>query len=321
MQLLVTGADGFIGNSLYSALCDSGHSVRKSVWILKAHMSDDSWVKTGDIGIDTNWSEAIKGVDVVIHLAGRAHILKETVQDALAEFRRVNVFATKQLAETAAQSGVRRFIFVSSIGVNGNSTLKDTPFTEESIPNPVSPYAISKWEAEQALHTIAMSTKLEVVIVRPTLVYGPGVPGNFRQLLKLVDKALPLPLANIQNHRSFISRTNLVDFLLRCVEHPAAAGETFLISDGEDVSTSELIRKIAHHLDRPARLFSLPESLCRLGSKIIGKEHAMDQLFCSLAIDSSKARKLLGWQPVVSMDEELAKIGKWFKEARGHNVV
>jgi nucleoside-diphosphate-sugar epimerase len=321
MQLLVTGADGFIGRHLSRALSAEGYGLRKSVWKMKPGMSRTEWVETGDIGTDTDWSGAIEGVDTIVHLAGRAHVLQETSADPIAEFRRINVYATRHLADMAVQAGIRRFVFVSSIGVNGDITSKGEIFTESSPPRPVSLYAISKLEAEQTLYTIAEKTELEVVIVRPTLVYGPGVPGNFLRLLWLINKGWPLPLANTHNLRSLVSCTNLVNFLILCVEHPAAAGETFLISDGADVSTPELIRRIAYYLGLSPLLFPFPEPLIRVTGAMLGKHHMVDQILGSLVVDSSKARRLLGWQPPISMDEELAQLAEWYKEGKKYDVV
>ena len=317
LRILVTGADGFIGSLLCPYLQSSGYSVRRAVW--KAQPSHDStadWVIVGDIGPDTDWSNALKHVDAIIHLAGRAHVLRETALNPLDEFRRVNVGGTIQLATMAAENGIKRLVFISSIGVNGNSAPKNSPFTEHAPPAPTLPYAISKWEAEQALHSIATKSDLGIVVVRPPLVYGPSVPGNFLRLLRLANYGFPLPLGNIKNCRSFVSRTNLISFLHRCIEYPNAAGEIFLISDSEDVSTTQLIRKISHHLERPARLIPIPNSLANICGSILGKEHTVDQLWGSLVVDSSKARQLLDWEPPISMDEELALTAQWFKENR-----
>ena len=236
MRVLVTGADGFIGSLLCPVLQDRGYRVRGAVRkSMPEHVLAFDWNVVGDIGPATNWTEALEGVDVVIHLAGRVHMLRDKGQDLLTEYRRVNTEGTQKLVDTAIGVGVKRLVFTSTVHVNGESATADEPFVESDASRPRGPYAVSKWEAEQLLHAATIGTELETVIVRPALVYGPGVKGNFLRLVKLVDRGIPLPLRCTRNRRSFVSRTNLIDFLIRCVEHPAAVGETFLISDHEDV--------------------------------------------------------------------------------------
>jgi nucleoside-diphosphate-sugar epimerase len=264
------------------------------------------------LGTDTVWEGALAGVDTVIHLAARVHIMDDTAADPLTQFRKVNVEGTARLAREAAKAGVRRLVFISSIKVNGEET--GTPYTPDSPPNPADPYGISKWEAEQALLTIGAETGLEVVIVRPTLVYGPGVKANFLNMIKVVHRGIPLPFASISNKRSLIYVGNLVDALAVCATHPSAAGRTYLVSDGEDVSTPDLIRMTAAALGVPARLFPFPLSLMRLVGKITGKTAAVNRLTGSLTVDSSRIRSELGWKPPFTMREGLRETAKWFKK-------
>ena len=259
----------------------------------------------------TDWSELLRHTDVVIHLAARVHVMHDDVEDPLAAFRAVNLHGTVNLARQAAAAGVKRFVYVSSIKVNGECT-DVKPFTESDDPNPQDPYGVSKWEAEQALGKIGHETGMEMVIVRPPLVYGPGVKANFYSLLKLVSKALPLPLGSIHNRRSMIYVGNLVDALILCATHPAAAGRTYLVSDGEDVSTPQLVKEIAIAMKRPDRVFPFPLSIMRLAARMTGRSPAVDRLTQSLEIDNSKIRKELGWQPPYSMQQGLQKTADWF---------
>jgi len=314
MRILVTGADGFVGNTLCPYLETKGHSVRRAVWKIKDRFSPEhNWIETGNIGTKENWSETVRDVHAIVHLAGRAHILHETAVDPLAQFRQVNVEATRRLAQAAAETGVKRFIFVSSIGVTGDHTLPGQVVTEETPPAPRKDYAISKWEAEQALQEIASQSTLEVVIIRPPLVYGPGVKGNFLRLLKLIDRRVPLPLGSIQNQRSLISVTNLADFITLCTIHPDAANETFVIADGQGVSIPTLIRRIAYHLEITVMLIPVPKTVLLGVARVFRVKHSLDQLVNSLVVDATKAKKLLGWTPVTTMDEELAKTTQWFR--------
>jgi nucleoside-diphosphate-sugar epimerase len=243
----------------------------------------------------------------VIHLAARVHIMRDSADDPLTEFRRVNTEGTLHLARQATEAGVRRFIFLSTIGVNGDSTLRGKVFASTGTPTPHDPYSMSKYEAEIGLHSIARSTGMEVVIIRPPLVYGTNAPGNFGKLARLVAKSLPLPLGSINNLRSFVGIDNLVDFIVTCLEHPAAANETFLVSDGEDLSTPDLIRRMARAMNRPARLLPVPKSVLMAGATILGKRDMAQRLCGSLQVDISKARSLLGWVPPVSVDEGLRR--------------
>jgi len=268
-------------------------------------------IQVDAIGPHTDWSGKLDGIDTVIHLAGRVHVMKETTDDPLSAFRYVNTAGTEHLARTAAKTGVRRLLYVSTIKVNGGRTI-GAPFTEEDEPAPEDPYAISKWEAEQALKRIREVTGLQTVVVRPPLAYGPGVKGNFLRLMQWVDKGIPLPLSMVRNRRSLIALDNLVDVLVRCIESPQAAGQTFLVADGEDLSTPELIRSIAKALGRRARLFPFPSLLLRLGTKLLGMEGVSNRLFGSLVVDSSKVKNLLSWGPPVSVHDGLQQTARWY---------
>lgn len=314
-RILVTGADGFIGSALCPALEAQGLHVRRAVWKLTtSHNAQHDWAATGDIGPDTNWHSLLDGIDVIVHLANRAHIMSETSNNPLGEFRRVNTYGTLNLAEQAQARGVRRFVFVSSIGVHGETTPSDTVLTENSPTRPANDYSQSKWEAELELQKLADEAGWDVVIVRPPLVYGPGVPGNFLRLLHLVTRKLPLPLSVVSNRRSFVGLSNLVNFLVVCTVHPAAANQTFLVSDNENVSTPQLIQMLGQHLGTPARLFPLPTSLIQWAGRITGKSRAVNSLIGSLRVDSSKARQMLDWHPVKSMNDQLAQTAAWYKE-------
>ncbi len=314
MNVLITGANGFVGRFLCSRLLSEGFSVRGT---LLASEDPSSLVRGVEpvtvepLGADTAWSQALSGVDTIIHLAARVHIMDDPSADPLTEFRRVNVEGTAQLAREAAKAGVRRFVFISSIKVNGEET--EIAYTTDSLPNPTDSYGISKWEAEQALRKIEAKTGLEIVVIRPTLVYGPGVKANFLNMLKIIVRGIPLPLASINNKRSLIYVGNLVDALTTCTVHPDAAGKTYLVSDGEDVSTPELIRQTASALGVPDRLIPFPVSLIRLAGKLTGKSGAVNRLTGSLTVDSSKIRQELGWVPPFTMDEGLQETAGWFK--------
>jgi nucleoside-diphosphate-sugar epimerase len=326
-MILVTGANGFIGCALCAALEHAGRGLRRAVRSVDGGIVGTAkslatntrlLFPIGDIGPRTDWSQALCGVNAVIHLAGRVHIMREHERDPLAVFRSVNVDGCQRLAQMAAQAEVKRFIYVSSIKVNGEETNQwplPGSFSESDVPHPVDPYAISKWEAEQALWRIASETGLEVVVVRPPLVYGPGVRANFLRILHWVNRGLPLPLAGINNSRSLIGVDNLMDFLLCCLEHPLAAGEAFLVADGEDLSTPDLIRRLARAMGKPARLFPSPLWTLRLAAKAIGKAEELRRLTGSLRVDSTKARTVLGWSPPLSIDEGIGKTVAWYKSS------
>jgi len=306
-SFLITGATGFVGSALVDRMM---HSV--GVKVVAAVRQKSDWlpqqvqqVVVGDLLESTDYTYALMNIDVLIHAAARVHMLKDNAADPIAEFRKVNVEGTLNLARQAAKAGVKRFVFLSSIGVNGNQTSQ--AFTECDEPHPHDPYSIAKYEAELALMELSKETGIEVVIIRPPLVYAFHAPGNFKTLVRWMQKVVPLPLGAIHNQRSLIALDNLVDFIVLCTYHPKAANQTFLISDGEDVSTTELLQRVSKALDKPAFLMPIPVGLMRFAAKIIGKGDVADRLFGSLQVDSSKARDLLGWQPVVTMDEQLKK--------------
>ncbi len=310
MKVLTTGSTGFVGKSLLSALDAKQYLISTT---RRAHSDCDSCFDSqvvSNIDASTNWSHALTGADAVIHLAARVHIMRDTTRDQLAEFRRVNMYGTINLARQAAAIGVRRFIFLSTIGVNGNSTPLGTAFSENDAPYPHDPYSASKYEAEVGLRAISKSTGMEIVIIRPTLVHGSKAPGNFGRLTRLVAKGLPLPLASINNRRSLVGIDNLVNFIVTCLEHPSAANETFLVSDGEDLSTPDLIRRMAHAMNCPARLLPVPESVLMAAAAMLGRRDMAQRLCGSLQVDISKARELLEWNPPISVDEGLRRAVK-----------
>jgi nucleoside-diphosphate-sugar epimerase len=266
------------------------------------------YVAVGDMGADTDWSEAIAGSDAVVHLSARVHVMKDEAANPLAEFRKSNVEATRSLALQAAASGVKRFVFISTVKVNGESTPLGQPFTSADAPDPHDDYGLSKHEAEQALWQVTHDMGMEVVIIRPPLVYGPGVKGNFARMVQWVRQGVPLPLGAVHNRRSLVALDNLVDFIALCASperSPQAANQTFLVSDGDDVSTTELLRRVARAYDVPARLLPVPTSWLSAAARLAGKGAVAERLLGSLQVDASKARDLLDWTPPVSMHEQL----------------
>lgn len=303
--ILVTGASGFVGQALCAELLRHGYFVRGAVRQVEGRAAlQGEPVVVGAINAATDWTAALGGCDVVVHLAARVHVMDDKAVDPLAEFRETNTEGTLNLVRQAADAGVKRFIFISSVKVNGEG--RDAAYLESDTPAPADAYAISKWEAEQGLQRIAADTGLEVVVLRPPLVYGPGVKANFLRLMQLVQKGWPLPLGAIRNRRSLLYLGNFVDAIRLCVEHPAAAGQTFLLDDGEPVSTRVLIRAVAQAMGRPARLFAVPVRLLELAGALLGKRAAVDRLTGSLWVDSSPIRVRLGWTPPFSMTEGLA---------------
>jgi nucleoside-diphosphate-sugar epimerase len=318
MKVFLTGATGFVGSALLARFVADGADassvlVRVESDTLPAGVNqvvgDLSSLSGGDC--HTELAMTLANADVVVHAAARAHIMHDEVADPLAEYRKVNRDATLSLARMAAEAGVQRFVFVSSIGVNGNQNIR--PFSETDEPHPHDSYSLSKYEAEQGLLQIANETGMEVVIIRPPLVYGHGAPGNFASLVRWVNKGIPLPLGSVRNFRSLVALDNLVDFIALCADRersPKAVNEVFLISDGEDVSTSELLRKVAKAYGVKSRLLPIPVGLMKFSAKLLGKGAVADRLFGNLQVDSSKAQNLLGWKPVITMDDQLSKMVK-----------
>jgi nucleoside-diphosphate-sugar epimerase len=319
-KVLVTGAGGFVGRTLCEELLHRGYQVRAAVRALGQLSAGMETVAVGAIDGGTDWADALRGMDTVIHLAARVHVMKDSAADPLAEFLRVNLLGTANLAQQAARAGVTRLVYVSSVKVNGEGTHGQRSYTEQDIPAPQDPYGISKRQAEQALQRIALETGLEIVIVRPPLVYGPGVKGNFISLLAAIDKGVPLPLAGARNARSLVYVGNLVDALIVCATHPAAAGQTYLVSDGEDVSTALLVEKIAQALGRNSRSFYFPPGLLRAAAALLGRAGQMDRLFGSLRISDQKIRGELGWQSPYSLEDGLRATADWYRTQRnGYN--
>lgn len=302
-KVLLTGSTGFVGSALLAELKKLPEF--RVVAALRAAVSSasDDVVVVGNIDGTTDYSAGLNGVDVVVHAAARAHIMRDEVSDPLAEYRKVNVEGTLNLAKQAIAAGVKRFVYISSIKVNGESTTRLPAFIETDAAKPEDPYGVSKYEAEEGLRLLAQETGLEVVIIRPPLVYGPGVKANFLSLLKLSKLSVPLPFGLVNNQRSMIYRENLVDFVIKCIDHPNAANQTFLISDGHDLSLSNLIRTIRKAMNKPAWLLPVPISLFKLAGKLTGKTAVVDRLVGDLQVDSSKAQRLLGWKPPYTIEE------------------
>lgn len=305
MKVLVSGANGFIGRALCSHLSFLGHSVvpavRRSSGIEGEHI----------VGDKSSWMYALAGCSSVVHLAGRAHVMQDQERDPLQAFRTANVDTTIELANRAVEAGVRRFVFMSTIKVNGEETPSGRCFKPEDLPAPQDAYATSKWEAEQRLLEIAKKTGLDVVIIRPPLVYGPGVKGNFASLIQSVKREVPLPVGTTSNQRSMIALENLVSFTALCADieaSPNAKDQIFLVSDGKDISTSELVRKVAKAYGCNCRLLPVPVGLIWFAARLIGKASIINRLFGSLVVDGSKARKMLGWHPPITIDEQLQKM-------------
>ena len=310
-KILVTGATGFLGSLLVVRMKENGLSCISAV---RDSTAIHPQICVGEIGPKTDWTSALVGVDVVIHLAARAHVMVDEEVDPLAIYRRVNVGGTENLAKQSATAGVKRFIFISSVKVNGESTTGFEAFSESHLAAPEDPYGLSKLEAEDGLRQVAKETGMEVVIIRPPLIYGVGVKANFLSLLKLASTPFPLPFGSIDNRRSMIYAGNLVDFIIKCVDYPAAANQTFLISDGDDVSLRSLITLMRSEFGRPPRLFSIPIALFKLVGLCMGRKHMVDRLVGDLQIDSSKARNLLKWEPPYSVERGIAATVQDFKD-------
>lgn len=311
-RCLVTGAGGFIGSALLPHLRIHGWTVRGSSRLPLESVAE--LVAVGELNSGTDWRKALDGCDVVVHAAARAHQLRDNAAEPLTEFRRVNVDATMALAAQAIEAGVRRFVFISSIGVNGNINTAG-PFTEDQVPAPSADYAVSKLEAEQGLLHLLSDSDTELVILRPTLVYAAHAPGNFARLLRIVAAGFPLPLGGVRNRRSLLALENLLDFIGLCCERPEAAGQLFVVADGEDLSTPELIRCLAGGMHRPARLWPCPDAVLRLGAQVLGRQSMYQQLCGDLQVDIGKACRVLGWSPPLPARSALHAAGRHYLES------
>ncbi len=310
LSVLVTGANGFVGSTVCKGARERGIHVREAVrHAASAHAGVDVCL-VSDLSADTQWSHALQGVHVVVHCAARVHVMSDKAADPLADFRRINVDGTLNLARQAAASGVRRFVFISSVKVNGEATAKGRAFSSGDQSQPQDPYGISKMEAEQGLHKVAADTGMQVVIIRPALVYGPGVKANFATLMGAVQRSLPLPLGAINNQRSVLALDNLVDLIITCMTHAAAANQIFMASDEQDVSTPELVRHMALALGKPARLVSVPVWLLKAIGYSTGRSKAVERLCGNLQVDLTKTRQVLGWRPKLTLDQGLQQVAR-----------
>lgn len=321
MKILLTGASGFVGGGLLETLShrqdvDLLVPVRRELPSLP--LRAQSVVITG-INSKNDWSELLQSIDLIIHCASRVHVMAEAAEDPLAEYRETNVEGTLNLARQAIAAGCKRFVFISSIKVNGEKTLEGVPFSAADVPAPTDPYGVSKMEAEEGLRALALGSSMEVVIVRPVLVYGPGVKANFLNMMRWLKKGIPLPFGAIDNKRSLVALDNLVDFIIACSEHPNAANQTFLISDDEDLSTTQLLRRVAVALGVRPRLLPVPANLLVLVARLLGRESLSQRLCGNLQVDIEKSKSLLNWRPSISVDDALRKTAKNFKRTYHHD--
>ena len=318
MNILITGAGGFVGMATLAEALRQGHKIicthssKEAAEAAKSFTPNSVQHITIDINGTTDWGNFLNGVDVVIHLAARTHVLKETSEDPLHAFRQVNAGGTRRLAKYAVNAGVSRFILLSSIHVNGVESTK--PFTESDKPNPTTPYAVSKLESEEALLDISFNSSMQPIIIRPPLLYGPGVKANFYALLKMAS--MPLPFAWIQNHRSLLGVRNAANFLLHCANYNNIPSTLYLLSDGEDISTPNLIKTISKNLGKKSRLFGFPIIFLKIASHILNRPSTYFSLVCNLQVDSQKARSELNWEPIMSLEEGLSETCQWFKNVR-----
>ncbi len=311
MKVLITGANGFVGRALCGEAVTHGWNVSGVTRVKYTPSHGVDLCRIDTIDGRTNWAGIFQGCEVVCHLAARVHVMSDSSVNSLDAFRQVNLHGSLNLARQAAAAGIRRFLFISSIGVNGAVTFQQ-PFTALDEVAPHSPYAVSKFEAEMALQALAAETGMEVVIIRPPLVYGPNAPGNFGSLMRWLQRGIPLPLGAIYNQRSLVALDNLVDLIVTCLTHPSAANQTFLVSDGEDVSTTDLLYRMGQAMNRPARLIPVPASWLKLAAAMVGKRDVAQRLCGSLQVDIEKTRQLLGWQPPLTLDQGLKKAAEGF---------
>jgi nucleoside-diphosphate-sugar epimerase len=306
MRIAVTGANGFVGRAVCQAFAAAQHTVRPLV-----RGTEASWpqaIAIGPIGANTEWNEALRDIDCVVHCAARVHVMSETEADPLTAFRAVNVLGTRQLAQQAAKIGVKRFILLSTLKVHGERTEPNHPFQASDPPSPSDPYSVSKWEGEQAVMDVARESGMEYVVIRPPLVYGPGVKANFAKLLKAVARGLPLPLGGIENQRSMVNLNNLTDLIEVCARHPRAHGQAFLISDGQDVSTPELLNCMGRALGKPTRLVAIPPICLQLIGRLSGRQAQIDRLTSSLQVDIGHTTEVLGWTPRTNLNQALQEL-------------
>lgn len=318
MRVLITGVSGFVGGALACRLLDEGsYRVRGAARrVLSNAPAGLELCQSPELEAEADWSELLQDVEVVVHAAARVHMMNDQAADPLSEFRRANTEGTLRIARQAVEAGVRRFVFISSIKVNGEESPADRPYSADDVVAPVDPYGVSKHEAEQALLALARETGLEVVIIRPVLVYGPGVKANFQSMMRWLDRRLPLPLGAIHNSRSLVSLDNLVDLIVTCLQHSAAAGQVFLVSDGSPLSTTQLLRRMGLALGKPARLLPIPAVWLQLIARLLGRPAIAQRLCGSLCVDIEKTRRLLGWEPPVTVDEAMSRTARYFQEHR-----
>ena len=307
MNILLTGATGFLGLCLADVLNTDARFDLTCVVRRPRSTGAGMDVLMDSLQSNQQWATVLAGKDAVIHAAARAHIMKDEALDPLAEYRKVNVEGTLNLARQAAIAGVKRFVFISSIKVNGEQTPPGKPFFSHDAPSPEDVYGTSKYEAEVGLRELAAETGMEVVIIRPPLVYGPGVKGNFASMIKLVGKGLPLPLGALHNKRSLVALDNLVDLIITCIDHPGAANETFLVSDGEDLSTTQLLQGVAAAMGKPSRLIPVPAGVLQFGATLLGKKAVAQRLLGSLQVDISHTQKCLNWTPPFTVKQGLQR--------------